>query len=92
MCEFWGENQKKKDFHRKISKKAVLAHKYWVDNQYFGGLRPKTALQWHRACYFLWDTILALWGTFLVWGGTSSDLGARPLNAPRGARPDVGTK
>ena len=45
MCEFWGEDQtKKKDFHRKICKKMVLAQEYWIDDQYFGGVRPRTAV------------------------------------------------
>ena len=34
---------KKKDFRRKICKKAVFAHEYWIDDQYFGGVRPRTA-------------------------------------------------
>ena len=45
-------------------------------DQYFGGLTPRTALQWHRACYFLWGTIL-FWGALfsfgevqaVIWGG-----------------------
>ena len=36
--------QKKKDFHRKICKKMVLAQEYWIDDQYFGGVRPRTAV------------------------------------------------
>ena len=31
---------------------TVLAHEFWGDNQYFGSLSLRTALQWHRACYF----------------------------------------
>ena len=49
-------------------KKIVLAHEFWSDKQYFGSLRPRTALQWHRACYFLWGTILA-WGAQFLFGG-----------------------
>ena len=49
----------KKGLHRKIYEKTIIAHEYWVDDEYFGGLRPQTALQWHRASYFLWGTILA---------------------------------
>ena len=84
MCKFWGEYQKK-NFHCKICKKST--HEYWVNDQYFGVLRPRTELQWHRAYYFLWDTILALGDPFLAWGDTSSDLGARLRNTPRGAGP-----
>ena len=36
---------------------------------------PRTALQRHRACYFLWGIILA-------WGGTSSDLGGTAPECP----------
>ena len=55
----------------------------------FKGLGPRTALQWHQACYFLWGAILAWRGTILVWGGTSSDSGGTPRNASpsRGAGP-----
>ena len=54
-------------------KKTVLAHEFWGDNQYLGSLRPRTAVQWHRAYYFLWGTILA-------WG-------ARPRNSPHDVGP-----
>ena len=40
----------------------------------------RTALQWHQACYFLW-------GTVLVWGGTSSDSGGQGPECPRGVGP-----
>ena len=53
----------------------VLAHGFWIDGRYFGGLRPRTVLQWLRACYYLWGTILA-------WGAQAVIWGARPLNAP----------
>ena len=66
--EFESKDKKKNGLHRRVCKKSVLAHNFWGDDQYFGGLRPRTALQWHRACYFLW-------GTILVWGVTSGDLG-----------------
>ena len=66
---------KKGGLYRKICEKALLAHAFWGDNHYFGSTRPRTALQWHRACYFIWCTILAWGGTILVRGGTSSDLG-----------------
>ena len=78
--EFRGETTKKKDFYYKICKKTVLAYEFWGDNQYLGSLRLRTALQWHRACYFLWGTILA-WGQSSCLEGTSSDLGARLRNA-----------
>ena len=66
--------QKKKGLYSKISEKTVFAHEFWDDNQYFGSYRPRTALQWHRACYFLWSTILA-WGQ-------NSRLGAAPECLP----------
>ena len=75
-----GVKPQKKGLYCKICEKTVLAHEFCGDNQYFGSFRPQTPLQWHRACYFLWGTILA-------WGGISSDLGARPRNAPRRAGP-----
>ena len=66
--EFRGETTKK------ICEETVLAHEFCGKNQYLGSLRPWTAIQWHRACCFLWGTILA-WGAQLSFGGTSSDLG-----------------
>ena len=33
----------------------------------FGSLRSFTALQWHGACYFLWDATLA-WGAQFSFG------------------------
>ena len=50
---FRDEDHKKGALHCEICEKTVLAHEYWVDDQYFGGLRPRSALQWHRASYFL---------------------------------------
>ena len=66
--------KQEKDLHRRICEKPALAHDFWNGDQYFKGLRPRTALQWHRVCYFLWGTILA-WGHSFRLGGTSSDLG-----------------
>ena len=64
--EFWGEGDKKnKRFLSQILRKAVFDHEFWGADQYFEGFRPPTALQWHKACYFLWGTILA-------WGAQSS--------------------
>ena len=56
------------------SAETVLAHEFWGDNQYLGSLRPRTALQWHRAGYFFLGTILA-WEHNSCLGGTSCDLG-----------------
>ena len=67
-CANFRMKQKKKDLYYKICKKTVLAHEFWSDNQYLGSLRLQTALQWHRACYFLWGTILA-WGAQFLFGG-----------------------
>ena len=72
--EFRVETTKKGSFLRNLQK-TVLAHESWGYNQYLGSLKPRTALQWHRACYFLMGTILA-WGAQFFFGGTSSDLGA----------------
>ena len=63
-----GWNHTKKDLCYEIWKKKVLAHKFCGDNQYLESLRPRTALQWHRACYFFWGTILA-WGAQFLFGG-----------------------
>ena len=42
----------------------------------FGGHRPRNALQWHLACYFLSEHNPRLGSTLLAWGGgTRSDLG-----------------
>ena len=64
--------------------------------QYFGGLRPRNALQWHRAWYFLLgraqpslgrhtsrlgSTLLAWGAQAVVWGGTARKC------PPRGAGP-----
>ena len=88
MCEFprvlgW-KPQTKMGPYCKIYKKAILAHEFWGDNQYFQSLRPRTAFQWHRACYFLWCTILALGGgaQFSFGGAQAVIWGARPRNAP----------
>ena len=94
--EFWGKDKKKAlhlkkcanffEFGGETTKdisKTVLAPKFWGDNQYLGSLRPQTALQWHKACYFFWGTFHA-WGAQFLFGrgdtssnlgGTSSDLG-----------------
>ena len=57
--ELWGETTKKGSLLQNLQK-TVLAHEFWGDNQYLRSLRPRTALQWHRASYFLWGTILVL--------------------------------
>ena len=53
-----------------------LAHEFCGDNQYLGSLRPQTAIQWHRACYFLWGTILA-WGAQFSFGGHKQRFGGQ---------------
>ena len=70
----------------KISETTVLAHEFQGDNQYLGSLRPRTALQWHRACYFFGGTILA-WGAQFSFWGEAVIWGARPQIAPRGVGP-----
>ena len=42
--EFWGETTKTNGIYCKIYEKTVLAREFWGDNQYFGNLRPRTAL------------------------------------------------
>ena len=62
------DQNKKKGLHRDICEKAVLAHVFCGVDQHFGSFKPRTALQWHRACYFLSGTILVWRGTILIWG------------------------
>ena len=52
-------------------------------------LRPRTALQWHQACCFLWEQSSLGGGEYdSRLGGTSSDLGGHgPGITPRGAGP-----
>ena len=52
-------------------------------------IRPRTAFQWHRACYFVWDTILVWGSAILVWGGTSSDLREHGPGMPLTVAPDL---
>ena len=59
--------KKKRVFITKSAKKQFLLE-FWCDNQYLGSLGPQTALQWQRACYFLWGTILACGAQFLFGG------------------------
>ena len=54
---------------KSANKETVLAPEFWDDNQYLGSHRPRTALQWHRACYFLWGTILAWGAQAVIWRG-----------------------
>ena len=42
-CKFWGEDQTKKRIFIAKSAKNGLAHEHWVEGQYFGGVRPRTA-------------------------------------------------
>ena len=81
---------KKRFLLLKSSQTTVLVHEFLGDNQYFRSLRPRTALQWHRASNFLWGTILALGGHNSRLGGGEQAViwGARPRNAPRGAGPE----
>ena len=43
--EFWGEATETNGVYCKIYEKTVLAHEFWGDNQYFGSLSPRIALQ-----------------------------------------------
>ena len=51
--------------------KTVLVYEFWGDNQHLGSLRPRTAFQWHPACYFLWGTIPVWEAQAVIWGGTA---------------------
>ena len=53
----------------------------------FGGRRPRNALQWHRACYFILRHNCRLGSTILSSEGHKQWFGgrARPRNALRGA-------
>ena len=73
-------NHKKKESLFQNLQKTVLAHEFWGDNQFFGSLRSRTALQWHQACYFLWGAFSL--GVHKQWFG-----GARPRKAPCGVEP-----
>ena len=43
-CVNFGVKTKKKRFSsQNLQKKTVLAQKYWFNDQYFGGVRPRTA-------------------------------------------------
>ena len=78
----YGVKPQKKGLYYKICKKTVLAHEFWGNNQYYlGSLRPRTALQWHPACYFLWEQV-SLGGHNSCLGGTSSDLGRHSPGMP----------
>ena len=63
--------------------KTVLAHELWGDNQYLRSLRPRTALQWHRACYFLFGTILTCGAQFLFGEHKQWLGGSAPACSPR---------
>ena len=69
-----GRNHKNMRLCYKICEKTVLAHEFQGDNQYLGSLRPRPALQWHRACYLPWDTIFA-WGAQFSFGGPTQWFG-----------------
>ena len=43
VCEFWGDDQKKKEFLLQNLQQTVLAHEYWVNDQYFGDVKFRTA-------------------------------------------------
>ena len=63
MCEFWGDDQKKKN----LQKKTVLTQEYWVDDQYYRGVRPRTAAHssgTEPVTFFGTQSMLG--GTFLV--------------------------
>ena len=63
-----GVKQQKKGLYCKICEKTVLAHEFWGDNKYFGSLKPRTALQWYQACYFLRAPIFAWGAQAVIWG------------------------
>ena len=67
ISTIFGVESRKKGLFCKICEKSVPAHEFWGDNQYFESLRPQTALQWQRVCYFFGGTILA-WGVQFSFG------------------------
>ena len=73
---------------KNLGLKDSSSHKFWRNIQYLGSLWPRTALQWHRACYFLWGTILT-WGALFLFVEAQVGIlgGARPRNVPRGVGP-----
>ena len=89
-----GWRQKKKVFIDKSAKKMVLAQEYWVDDQYFGGVRPRTA------AHSSGTKPVTFFGTQSSLGGHISCLERHkqgfgwhgPEMPPRGTRPDVGAK
>ena len=60
--------KQQKGLYCKICEKTVLAHEFWGDNKYFGSLKPRTALQWYQACYFLRAPIFAWGAQAVIWG------------------------
>ena len=86
-CDFprvLGWNHKKNGFSLQNLQKTVLAHEFWGggDDHYFGSLRPRIALQGHRACYFLWSTILAWGGHNFRFGGHKQWFGITAPECP----------
>ena len=64
----------------------VFATKYWVDDQYFRVSGPELHYSDTDSRTFFGEQFSLGGGAFLVWEGTSSDLGARPQCPPwRGA-------
>ena len=54
----------------------------------FGRHKPRNALQWHRACYFILGHNLCLGSAILAWGGHKQWYGGHsPEMSPYGARP-----
>ena len=68
MCEFWGED-KKIEFSSQNLQKNGSCQEYWVDDQYFGGARPRTAAHSHGT-----DPVI-FFGTQSSLGGHVSRLG-----------------
>ena len=96
--KFWGGDQKKSSSAWNPNLRLAFTRVFCLETRLYsrlcggtssilGGHKPQNLLRCTGPVTFLWGTILAWGSTFFRVGGTSSDLGARPLNAPHGAGP-----
>ena len=72
-------------FTRVFILERKFAHAWGDTSSILGGNMPRKALQWHRACYFVFGAQLSLGSHFslgsqaVIWGGTTPKC---PLLAP----------
>ena len=69
---------RKRSLLQNLRKKRFASMNSGGKTSILGAYGPKCT---PRDCSFFLGTILAWWGTFLVWEGTSCDLGSRPRSA-----------